>query len=325
MIGGAAAIGLIALLLAGCFAGAGAQPEEANLASALEAAPIPITPTPLPTAAMPSATMTAVASATAIRVFPSSPTVTAWAMQTESPTPPSEGTATAAVVIGYSVGGRSLEVYRFGSGPQKRMIVAGIHGGNEWNTIALAHELIAYLNNHETLVPKKITLYILPALNPDGEARAHSMDGRVNDHGVDLNRNFPENWQRDWERAGCWAYRPTTGGDYPGSEPETQALMAFLRAAQVEALISYHSAALGIFPAGEPPDAASVSLAESVAAASSYPYPPIATGCFYSGTLPDWAAAHGSAAVDVELTDHFYTDFDINLEVLKAFLAWNKP
>ena len=42
-------------------------------------------------------------------------------------------------------------------------------------------------------------------MNPDGEARASDVDGRVNNNGVDLNRNFPtENWVADWDRDGCW-------------------------------------------------------------------------------------------------------------------------
>ena len=40
------------------------------------------------------------------------------------------------VVIGQSVEGRPLEIFRFGHGPIRRLIVAGIHGGYEWDTIA---------------------------------------------------------------------------------------------------------------------------------------------------------------------------------------------
>ena len=43
-------------------------------------------------------------------------------------------------VIGTSVAGRPLEVFQFGNGPEEKMIVAGIHGGYEWNTIVLADE-----------------------------------------------------------------------------------------------------------------------------------------------------------------------------------------
>jgi hypothetical protein len=98
--------------------------------------------------------------------------------------------------------------------------------------------------------------------------------------------------------------------------------MNFLITYQIEAVISYHSAALGIFPGGQPPDPASVALAEALAAVSEYPYPPIETGCAYTGQLIDWASQMGIAAVDIELTNHNETDLYQNLRVLQAFLTW---
>jgi murein tripeptide amidase MpaA len=131
-------------------------------------------------------------------------------------------------VIGYSVSGRPLEVYTFGHGEKEKMIVAGIHGGYEWNTIALADELIQHIFDNPEIIPSDVTLHILRNMNPDGDARDHGIDGRVNDHGVDLNRNFPSNWARTWDRTGCWTLTRTTGGTGPGSEPETKAVMYFL-------------------------------------------------------------------------------------------------
>lgn len=224
-------------------------------------------------------------------------------------------------VIGHSVNGLSLEVYSFGSGAHERMIVAGIHGGDEWNTVTLANQLIMYINQNPSVIPNDVTLYILRNLNPDGESRAHNKYGRVNTNGVDLNRNFPVNWQADWKRAGCWNYLPTTGGSSAGSEPETQALMNFITSHTIEALISYHSAALGIFPGGDPPAENSIQFAEALAAVSSYPYPPLDTGCQYSGTLADYAASKNIAAVDLELTNHIDTDFATNLKILQILLT----
>jgi hypothetical protein len=215
-------------------------------------------------------------------------------------------------------------VYRFGAGEIERMIIAGIHGGYEWNTIALADELIAHLDKHPELIPPDVALYILRSLNPDGEARARGVDGRVNDNGVDLNRNWPSHWQADWPRDGCWKYTPVTAGSGPGSEPETIALMNFLLEYHVDALINYHSAVLGIFPGGQPPDLASVSLAEAVDEVSTYPYPPIDTGCQFTGQLIDWASDNGIAALDIELTNHRDTDFEMNLRVLSVLLNWRR-
>jgi protein MpaA len=202
------------------------------------------------------------------------------------------------------------------------LIVAGIHGGYERNTIALANEMIRYIDSHPEVIPNDVTLYIIRNMNPDGEARAEGVDGRVNNNGVDLNRNFPtENWVADWDRDGCWIYRPTTGGSYGGSEPETRTVMSFVASHDIISLISYHSAALGVFPGGVPWERESIRLARTLAKATGYPYPPLDTGCEYTGTLADWAVENGvGAAVDMELANHRDTDFDKNLKALKALL-----
>ncbi len=231
-----------------------------------------------------------------------------------------------ALVIGYSVLGRPIDVYRFGNGARERLIVADIHGGYEWNTADLADELIIYLDEHPEVIPSDMTLYILPSLNPDGYERFHGNAGRTNENGVDLNHNFPYHWVAEWDREGCWDYLPTTGGTHPGSEPETIALMNFIELHNFEALISYHSAALGIFAGGMPPFKPSEDLAKTLSRASHrYLYPPTETGCEYSGNLTDWASSvKDIPAVDIELSNHKDTDFEINLGVLNAFLKWER-
>ena len=242
----------------------------------------------------------------------------------ETPTPFVYKNGDGAAVIGLSHAGRPIEVYTFGEGEREYLIVAGIHGGYESNTIELANELIRYIDDHPEIIPKDVTLHIIRNMNPDGEARAKGVDGRVNNNGVDLNRNFPsKNWVADWNRDGCWIYRPTTGGTYGGSEPETRTVMSFIGSHEIEALISYHSAALGVFPGGVPWEADSIRLAKALANATGYPYPPLDTGCEYTGTLADWAVENGvGAAVDMELANHRDTDFEENLKALEALLKF---
>ena len=267
--------------------------------------PPTFTSTPLP----PSATPT-----------PIPPTPTA------SPVPPSPtATVPQPEIIGYSVAGRPLEVYKFGTGETEKLIVAGIHGGYEYNTIHLADELIDYLESHDEIIPADQTLYILRAFNPDGYARSRGFGGRANDNNVDLNRNFPSNWKAEWPRVGCWDYIPINGGTSASSEPEVQALIKFIESHDFQALISYHSAALGIFPGGQPPDEGSLSLAEAIAEVSSYPYPPIDAGCMFTGQFVDWVSDQGIPGVDIELTNHRDTDFAINLGILSVFLDWAPP
>ncbi len=62
----------------------------------------------------------------------------------------------APLVIGRSVEGRPIEVYAFGNGPRTRMIIADIHGGYEWNTAALADQLIAFFTLYPSLVPPNV-------------------------------------------------------------------------------------------------------------------------------------------------------------------------
>ncbi len=269
----------------------------------------------------------------------STPTATATATPppTLTPTPSPSPTATlppippgGSLVIGYSLEGRPLTVYRFGQGPHQRMILAGIHGGYEWNTVVLAEALLGVLQRGEITVPAEVTLFVLPNLNPDGYARQKGPLGRANARGVDLNRNFPWNWAPDWDRTGCWNYAPITAGAAPLSEPETQALAAFLQRPDVhpEALVSYHSAALGIFPAGWPnsPGPQSSALAQALAQVTGYRYPPLDYGCELTGQLVDWTAfALGIPSVDVELTNHQDPDLRQNLAALRLLLTWALP
>jgi predicted deacylase len=306
---------VLAFLVAGTWLVTSVPPVRALFVSPTPTATLTNTPTltftPSPTETQPP-TETPVPSET--------PTLTLTPTVTNTPVPFSEGP----IVIGQSVENRPLEVYRFGTGPSGRLIVAGMHGGSEYNTIQLADQLMAFINENPEIVTADVTLYILRSLNPDGEARAHNIQGRANANGVDLNRNWDANWQKTWPRDKCWNLTYVTAGTGPGSEPETQALMAFILSHPLDAIINYHSAALGIFAGGLPPEPDTLRLAETVAAVTTYPYPPINIGCTYTGGFTDWADENGVPALDVELTNHTDTDYEMNLLVLNVLLDW-KP
>lgn len=224
--------------------------------------------------------------------------------------------------IGRSVQDRPIEVYRFGIGPHERLIVAGIHGGSEAVTIALADQLIKHLKENPKLVSPQVSLFILRSLNPDGEALYDKPQARYNAHGVDLNRNFPVNWKSAWGGQSCNPLDVNTAGAEPASEPETRAFMKFLTSRKIEMLIHYHSGGKGLLPGGSPADPESVELARRIAAISPYPYPPPAAGCEYTGTLVDWAVSQGAAAVDLELSSKTEMDLTVNLQLLELLLNW---
>ena len=259
------------------------------------------------------------------------PTVTPNPQATEiedysTPTPFVFTTDNAPRLIGYSVLNRPIEAYTFGKGYNQYLIIAGIHGGYEGNTVDLANQLMVYISQHPDSIPNGSTLYIIPDMNPDAVARGRNVDARVNANGVDLNRNFPTpNWVANWDHTNCWNDRPTTGGTFAGSEPETKAVMNFIVSHPIRAMISYHSAALGVFPGGDPWQAASSELAADLSKVTGYPYPPIDTGCVYTGTLADWAVEHGvGAAVDMELATHQNSDFDKNLRAMKTLISFGQ-
>ena len=167
-------------------------------------------------------------------------------------------------------------------------------------------------------------LFIIRPLNPDGETMPHKKEGRANANDVDLNRSFPVGWSPTWDRDGCWDLLELNAGPHPASEPETSALMAFVLENPVTAVISYHSAAPGFYPAGEPRDPDSIALSQYLSRATNgeYPYPPYITGCYMTGSLVDWTLATGAPGADVELSTHWDTEFNLNLNLVLALLRW---
>lgn len=274
------------------------------------------TPTQTPIATCtPVPTMTATVTSTALVEEPPQPHIPCRVLPTATPTNET--------VLGKSVADRNIELFRFGTGETARLIIAGIHGGNEGNTVLLAYQLIDYVAAHPAIIPLNLTLYIVPDLNPDGYARGRTLEGRVNDNGVDLNRNWPWNWQKEWPLGGCWDYRPITSGPFALSEPETRWLYRFIyQHPEIDALISYHAAALGIFSGGVPDYRPSINLAKTLAGVSEYQYPPVDTHCTMTGDLTDWAATEHIAGVDIELHNFRDTDWEENLAILKAFLQF---
>jgi protein MpaA len=99
-----------------------------------------------------------------------------------------------ALVIGHSVEGRPIEAVHVGGKGPVVLVVGCIHG-NECAALPVVHAL-------ERAHPIHEDLWVIGEANPDGTAHRT----RANADGVDLNRDFPG-----------------------GAEPETRALVAFVR------------------------------------------------------------------------------------------------
>jgi murein DD-endopeptidase MepM/ murein hydrolase activator NlpD len=225
-------------------------------------------------------------------------------------------------VIGYSVQGRPIVVYRLGQGPIKVVLVGDIHGEFEANTYALAQQLLAYFQAHPGQVPARVSLWIVPTMNPDGLVTGH----RWNADDVDLNRNADTDLDgcagNDWspDTTGLEGDYPGAGGAYPFSEPETRAMRDFLGDAWIA--VFYHSAAGAIFADSCQRHLPSTRLAEAISAGSGYPVPAEGwTGYPITGEFGDYLAGEGMASVTVELSDHDDPEFERNLAGVQSMLS----
>ncbi|QGN34052.1 M14 family zinc carboxypeptidase [Microlunatus sp. Gsoil 973] len=134
------------------------------------------------------------------------------------------------LVIGQSVQGRPIRAWHLGQaghGYKTVVLIAQMHGDER-----KVANILTSMRDGKPI--KGVDLWVVPRYNPDG--RAHH--ARRNAHGVDLNRNYPASW------------RHTTGvfnsGNRPGSEPETRAMMRFLRQVDPDYVLSFHQPLHGV-------------------------------------------------------------------------------
>jgi len=185
-------------------------------------------------------------------------------------------------MIGKSVRGRPIMAYRLGvPGKPVMMLIATMHG-NE----AAPRQILKSLIRGPKV--RGIDLWVIPTYNPDGMA-AHR---RKNAHGVDLNRNFPYQWA------------PLDGnyesGPRPRSEPETRAIIRFLREIKPRRILSFHQPLYGVDTDTKKPR-----FARRVARALNLPRTRLDCGGVCHGTMTGWYNHRFSgAALTVEYGAH---------------------
>ena len=188
---------------------------------------------------------------------------------------------TETMVFGTSVQGRPLVAHhRWGPGDATfRILVVGVIHGDE----AVGLDVVELLLSEP--LPDGVDLWLVPDANPDGRSRRT----RGNANGVDLNRNFPVDWQPyGSDEFTVGGYDP---GPEPASEPETLALMELALALQPSYTIWYH----------QPWDAVvcgSFAGARCLAYATAVDRPTMAAP--RPGSATSWQAANGMPAAVVE-------------------------
>jgi len=121
-----------------------------------------------------------------------------------------------------------IPAWSFGDTGPSVLLLGGVHGDEPEGISAATAILERFLQSF----PYRLKLTLIPCLNWDGVLTQQ----RTNGAGVDLNRNLPT---KDWTtEARAPRYFP---GSKPGSEPENQALMAFLEREKPKLIITLHS------------------------------------------------------------------------------------
>ncbi|MEO6097677.1 MAG: M14 family zinc carboxypeptidase [Fibrobacteria bacterium] len=188
-------------------------------------------------------------------------------------------------IIGRSVEGRDLVLHsnypagRFpghGGTGSGTLLIGGTHG-DERATVAILENFAADRFASAIRSVNNAPLAILSLHNPDG----HAADIRYNGRGVDLNRNFPHQWNPVSEEP---------PGPAPLSEPESRALHDFILVHRPAKIISLHWALSEIDADGPQSTGTAVAMWEALTAEERKPYRLRLQGQATSGT----GECHGS-------------------------------
>ena len=172
--------------------------------------------------------------------------------------------------------------------PGTPLVLAATHGNETETTVALSAAM-------RTVAPGELRCAVVLAFNPDGTL----LGTRGNGAGVDLNRNFPAT---DWERGTVrsrWSSRTPqivelSRGEAPGSEPETQALVALVERLAPPWILSLH-APIGAVLEPEPSALGDALMARTRLRRLER------VNYAVSGVLDTWARERGITCVTLEL------------------------
>jgi protein MpaA len=139
-------------------------------------------------------------------------------------------------IIGYSVQGRPIIAYYFGSGSSTILFTGGMHG-TERSGATTMQAWVTYLQaNAAEVIPTGKRIVVVPNTNPDGIAAG----SRYNANNVNIGRNFATaNWKADIETSS--GVTVNGGGTSATSEPESKALATLTRQLRPRLEISFHS------------------------------------------------------------------------------------
>lgn len=233
-------------------------------------------------------------------------------------------------IIGKSVMKKPIYCIKIGDG-EKKLFINGAHHGLEYLTSAFIMKFLkefaeAVSENTEFFgydakeIAENVSLYAVPMVNPDGVDIAinglditnpyhqklissvgiHSFNRvwQANARGVDINHNYNASW-RVVKTKPC---ESKYAGPYSESEPETKAMVDFVRKTDFDILIAFHSQGKEIYYDFDGITAEnSRRLAEEMAKVSGYAVS-TPTGSAAFGGCKDWFIKEfGKAGFTIEI------------------------
>jgi hypothetical protein len=225
------------------------------------------------------------------------------------------------IVYGYSVLGRPLEAWVFGSSnvTGKRIMLTGATHGEEWHAGGLWMLTDFLIANPQEIVWNNKAVIIVPYVNIDGTivqktTGSYGLNARYNARGVNLNRSFPSGW------IPC-----PVCGSYAGSELETSNLIKLVKEQGVTHMIAYHNQwpPRGIIFMGNTRSPATQNMAYWVSQRTGYPVgvyngPEVATTSSVPGDQVVWAESTGITSILIEGTYRGVTDWNKNFPMYLA-------
>jgi len=174
--------------------------------------------------------------------------------------------------IGRSVEGKPIQEIKLGKGTKKVHLNGSFHA-NEWITtpilMALLNTFLLSLTNSQSIrgivtmpLYQSVDLSIVPMVNPDGvdlvlngpppglreeliamnKGSTDFSGWKANIRGVDLNNQFPANWEIEKERKEPKSPAPRDyPGDAPLTEPEANVMAALAGSSQFDRLLAFHT------------------------------------------------------------------------------------
>ena len=182
-------------------------------------------------------------------------------------------------IIGQSIMGKNMYAFRLGRG-NREIFYSGDWHANEYLT---GHLLMKFIEDYMIALTYNLPLFgydvsqlynnysiwIVPMVNPDGielvleglntkhpyyeeilRINTGSMDFRnwtANIRGVDLNHQWPADWEEEVERSPKVPSPKRYGGIAPLTEPESQAIYQFVKQHNFGMVLAYHSQGEEIF------------------------------------------------------------------------------